>query len=92
MEKMLFTTSGTGHRGRITVETFKIGGDFLGSSQIMMLLAKYRLDFEETVEEIIEMIIRGVASSVTITKTTPVIIDKIVGQGFRGRTSHPKTS
>jgi hypothetical protein len=92
MEKMLFTTSGTGRPRRIAVETFKIGDDFLDSFQIMMLLAKYRLDFEETVEETIEMIIKGVASSVAITRTTLVPVEKIMDQGFRGRMSHPRTS
>ena len=90
MEKMLFITSGTGRPRRIAVETFKIGDDFLDSFQIMMLLAKYRLDFEETVEETIEMIIKGVVSSEAIIETTPVTIDKIMEQYSRDHMYLPR--
>ena len=90
MEKMLFIISDIGHQRRTAVETSKIDDDSLGSFRIMMLLAKYRLDFEETMEETIEMIIKGVASSEATIETTPVIIDKIVDQGSRDHMYLPR--
>jgi hypothetical protein len=89
MEKMLFTTNGIGRLKRTAVEIFKTGDNFLGSSQITTPLARYRLVFEETVDETIEMIIRGAVSNTAITRMIP---DKIVDQGFRDRMSHPRTS
>ena len=90
MEKMLFTTSGTGRLRRTAAETFKIGDDFLDSFQIMMLLAKYRLDFEEIAVETIEMIIKKVVSSVAITRTAPVPTGKIVVQGSKDHIYLPR--
>jgi hypothetical protein len=92
MEKMLFTTNDLGRLKRTAVKIFKIGDDFLDSFQITMFLVKYQLDFEETVEETIKMIIKGVASSVSITRTTPAPVDKIMDQGFRDLMSRLRTS
>jgi hypothetical protein len=90
MEKMLFTTNGTGRPRRTAVETFKIDDDSIDSFQIMMLPAKYRPDFEEIVEETIAMIIKKAASSAATTRTAPVPIDKIMVQGSRGHIYLPK--
>jgi hypothetical protein len=51
MEKMLFTISGTGRLRRTAVEISKIDDDFLGSTRVMTLLAKYRPVSEEIMEE-----------------------------------------
>ena len=90
MEKILFTISDTGHRRRTVVENFKIDDDFLGSSRVMMLLAKYRLASEEIAEIIIEMIIKRVVNSVATTVIVHVPTGKIMVQGSRGRTYLPK--
>ena len=83
MEKMLFIINGTGHRRRTVVEIFKIGDVFLGSIRVMMLLAKYRLVFEEILEETIEMNIKGAASSEATIEMIPEITGKIMDQGSR---------
>ena len=83
MEKMLFTINGTGHRRRTVVEIFKIDNVFLDSSRVMMLLAKYRLVFEETVEEAIEMTIKEAMSNEATIEMIPDITGKIVDQGSR---------
>jgi hypothetical protein len=80
---MLSTISDTGHRRRTVVEIFKIDGDSLGNSRVMMLLIKYRLAFGEALEETIEMNIKGVTSSEATIEMTLGITDKIVDQGFR---------
>jgi hypothetical protein len=54
-----------------------------------MPLARYRLVFEETMEGTFEMITREAVSSAVSTKMVP---DKIVDQGFRDHTFHPRTS
>jgi hypothetical protein len=57
----------------------------------MMVPAKWRLASEETVEEIIGMITREVASSAMIIEMRQAPADKIIGQGSRGHTIyHPK--
>jgi hypothetical protein len=80
---MLFIISGTGHRKRTVDEIFKIEDGFLDNSRVMMLLAKYRLVFGETLEETIEMNIKGVMSSEATVEMTLETTGKIVGQGFR---------
>jgi actin-like ATPase involved in cell morphogenesis len=80
---MLFTISDTGHQRWTVAETFKIEGDFLGSSRFTMLLAKYRLVFGETTEETIEMNIKEVMSSEATTEMILEITGKIAGQGFK---------
>lgn len=87
---MLFTISDIGHQRRTAVKIFKIDDDFLGSSRVMMLLAKYRLVFEETLEETIEMNIKGVASSEATIEMTPVTTDKIVDQGYKDHIYLPR--
>ena len=90
MEKMLFTINGTGRLRKTATETFKIDDDSLDSSRAMMLLAKYRLDFEETLEQTIEMIFKGVASNEATIETIPVTTDKIVDQGSRDHIYLPR--
>ena len=90
MEKMLFTIRDIGHQRRTVVEIFKIDGVFLGSSRVMMLLAKYRLVFEEALEETIEMNIKGVVSSEATIEMTPGITGKIVDQGSRDHMYLPR--
>ena len=90
MERLLFTISSTGHLKRTAAKILKIDDDFLGSSRVMMLLAKYRLVSEETPEEAIEMNIKGVTSSEATIEMIPEITDKIVGQGSRGLSCLPK--
>ena len=87
---MLSIINGTGRLRMRATETFKIDDDSLDSSRVMMLLAKYRLDFEQSLEETIEMIIKGVASSEATMETTPVTIDKIMDQGSRDHIYLPK--
>ena len=87
---MLFTTSGTGHQRRTVVEIFKIDDVFLDSSRVMMLLAKYRLVFEETVEEAIEMTIKGTMSNEATIEMIPDITGKIVDQGSRDHIYLPR--
>jgi hypothetical protein len=80
---MLFTISDTGHQKRTVVGTFKIKDDFLDNSRVTMLLAKYRLDFGETLEETVEMNIKGVTSSEATIEMILGTTGKIVDQGFR---------
>ena len=84
MEKMLFTTNGIGHQRRTAVEIIKTGDDFLGSTQVMMLLGKFRLAFEQAPEETIEMIIRGATSSEATIEMTLETTGKTLGRGSRG--------
>ena len=80
---MMFTISDIGHLRRTAVETSKIDDDSLGSFRLMTLLAKYRLVSEEILGEIVEMIIKGVASSEATIEMILGITGKIVDQGFR---------
>ena len=90
MEKMLFTTNGIGHQRRTAVEIIKIGDDFLGSTRAMMLLAKSRLDFEQVLEEAIEMIIKGVMSNKATIEVILAATGKIVDQGFKDLMCPPR--
>ena len=83
MEKTLFIISDIGHQRRTVVEIFKIDDAFLDSSRVTMLLAKYRLVFEETVEEAIEMTIKEAMSNEATIEMIPEITGKIVDQGSR---------
>ena len=80
---MLFIISGTGHRKRTVAEIFKIEDGFLDNSRTTMLLAKYRLVFGETLEETIEMNIKGVTNSEATIEMTLETTGKIVDQGFK---------
>ena len=81
MEKMLSTINDTGHQRRTVVEIFKIDDAFLDSTRVTTLLAKYRLVFEETMEEAIEMIIKEAMSNEATIEMIPDITSKIVDQG-----------
>jgi hypothetical protein len=72
-------TNDIGPQRRTAVEIFKIDADFLDNSQITTHPAKYRLVFEETMEETIEMITKEVMFS----KATIEITGKIADQGSR---------
>jgi hypothetical protein len=89
---MLFKINGTDHPRRIATETkTKIGDDFLASSQITTVPAKWWLASEETVEEIIGIIIRGATSNAMIIEMRQAPAGKIIDQGSRGHTTyHPK--
>ena len=90
MEKMLSTINDTGHQRRTVVEIFKIDDAFLDSTRVTTLLAKYRLVFEEILEETIEMNIKGAASSEGTIEMIPEITGKIVDQGSRDRIYLPR--
>ena len=91
MEKMLFKINGIGRLRTTATEIIKIDDAFLDSSQIMMVLAKYRLASEEIMVKIIEMTIKGVMNSAATTGMLPVLTDKIVDQGSKDRMYHPRT-
>jgi hypothetical protein len=92
MEKMPCKISGIGHPRRIAIEIIiKIGDDILASTQITTVPAKWRLAFEEIVEEIIGRTTREAASSVVIIGMRQVLAGKTIDQCFRGHTIyHPK--
>ena len=83
MAKTQYIINDTGHQRRTAVEIFKIDDDFLGNFRVTMPLAKYRLGFGETMEETIEMIIKGVMHSKATIEMTLEIIGKIAGRDFR---------
>jgi hypothetical protein len=84
MEKMLFTTNGTGRQRRTAVEIINRGDDFLGSTRAMMPQDKFRQAFEQTPEETTEMIIREAMSSEATIEMTLETTGKIAGLGSRG--------
>lgn len=85
---MLFKTNDRGPPRRIAIETTVKIGDDTANSHITTALANWRLASEETVEEIIEMIIREAKSSVMIIEMCQAPADKIIDQGFRGHTTY----
>ena len=90
MEKTQYTTSDTGRQRKIVVEIIKIEGDFLASSTTTMLPAIYRLVFEEILEEIVEMIIKGAMSNKATIEVIFVATGKIVDQGLKDLTYLPR--
>ena len=90
MEKTQYTTNDTGRQKRIVVEIIKIEDDFLASSTTMMLPATYQLVFEETLVEIVEMIIKGAMSNKATIEVIFAATDKIVDQGFKDLTCLPR--
>jgi hypothetical protein len=90
MEKMRYTTSDIGRQKRIAVEIFKIEGDFLASSTIMMLLATYQLASEETLEGIVEMTTKGVMSNKATIEVILAVTGKIMDQGFKDLMCPPR--
>ena len=88
---MIFITNGRGHSRKIvTGIPIKIG-DVFDPSQIMMVPAKWRLDSEEIVDEIIGMITNGIIISAMIIEMHRVPAGKITGLGSQGHTTcHPK--
>jgi hypothetical protein len=90
MERTLFIISDIGHQRRTVVEIFKIDDVFLDSSRVTMLLAKYRLVFEETVEEAIEMTIKEAMSNEATIEMIPDITGKIMDQGSRDHIYPPR--
>ena len=83
MVKMRYITNDIGPQRRTAVEIFKIDDDFVDNFRVTMPLAKYRLGFGETMEETIEMIIKGIMHSKATIAMTLGITGKIAGQGFK---------
>jgi hypothetical protein len=87
---MPFIINDIGHQRRTVVEIFKTDDVFLDSTRVTTLLAKYRLVFEETVGEAIEMIIKEAMSNEATIEMILETIGKIAGQGFRDLSCLPK--
>jgi hypothetical protein len=83
MARMLCIINDTGHQRRTAVEIFKIDDDFLDNFRVMMHLAKFRLGFEQALEETIEMSIKGATSSEATIETIPETTGQTMGLGFR---------
>jgi hypothetical protein len=83
MAKMLCTTSDTGHQRRTAVEITRAGDDSL-DFRVMIHLAKFRLGFDQALEETTEITINAAASSEVTTETTREITGQTTVLGFRG--------
>jgi hypothetical protein len=83
MEKMMFTTSDIGHQRRTAVEIFKAGDDFL-DCRVTIHPAKFRLGFEQALEEAIEITINEATSSEVTTEMIREITGQTMDPDFRG--------
>jgi hypothetical protein len=83
MAKMLYTTSDTGHQRRTAVEIIRAGDDSL-DFRVMIHLAKFRLGFDQALEEAIEITINEATSSEVTTEMIREITGQTMDLGFRG--------